>query len=132
MALIATLLGGLVVTRSTAAAAVLHWHAANLLNGWVPYPSLGAGPPQFTLDSNTSLVYFRGAVSNGGAGSLIIFKLPAPYRPTRTVYITTNLANAETGRIKIEANGNVSVEATANDTNAAKGFTSLEGIVFSR
>ena len=96
-----------------------------LLNGWTNY---GFGTGQAAHAFQAGFSHLRGAIKNGT--SPIAFILPAGERPNANVYLPVNLWNATKGRLRIEANGTVSVSAEGGAFAIAQGVTSLEGVSF--
>jgi len=108
--------------------AVLNFAQLNLFNGWKYYAS-GTRVPTAGLDSD-GLVHLRGALyQQAGSNNKFAFTLPANMRPLKTVYVSVDMVNANTGRLQIEPNGNTYIDATGSQSNA-QSFTSLEGVVF--
>src|SRR5690348_9847098 len=63
-----------------------------LRHGWVKYTDCcNVGDPQVAFDPNTSIVYLRGGIEGGNSTSMSAFRLAPIYRPTRDVFIATNL-----------------------------------------
>ena len=95
-----------------------------LQNGWTPYSSGSA--PLFGLLGGA--VRFKGAIANGTTG--LAFTLPAGYRPSTDVYVPVDLCAATNGRLYIQPNGNVTVQAEGGTFSNAQCFTSLDGAWF--
>jgi hypothetical protein len=123
-------LGGTAVAAEqpavNAPSAGLTYHLLTLQNGWVGKP-FGTRAPAVAKDSQGT-IHLEGAMATSGS-NLTAFTLPAGYRPSAPVYVTVDLANAQSGRLAIATNGVVTVEAETNVADA-KVFTSLEGVVF--
>lgn len=95
------------------------------INGWTGGP-FNTAPPK--AGNVYGLVFFQGAISTGGTNS-IAFMLPVAFRPVTNVYVPVDLCNATKGRLFIQTNGTVSVQAETSFSNAAC-FTSLAGVSF--
>ena len=72
---------------------------------------------------------FKGAIANGSSAGL--FTLPAAFRPSTNVYVPVDLCNATNGRLVIQPNRVVSVQAETDFANA-QCFTSLDGVQFAK
>lgn len=72
-------------------------------------------------------IHLVGGVT-GGTDALVTI-LPESLRPGSTVYVATNLCGAAPGRLVIEPNGEVRVEASDSFSDA-QCFTSLDGVSF--
>ncbi len=114
---------------ASAAAATLDYQAMALKNGWQRY-SLAVAAPSAALDSE-NVVHLRGAMYQTGAANQAPFVLRAKFRPNRTLFIPITLINGRPGRIVIFASGGVLIEA-ANSFDDARGFTSIEGVTYSK
>lgn len=96
----------------------------SLVNGWVGAPYSTSAPAAALIDG---IVHLKGAVANGTNEQILT--LPAGLRPATTVQLRTNLCDAATGTLQVEANGIITV--SANYTFAdAQCFTSLDGVSF--
>jgi len=113
----------------SAAALPLTFTSLHLVNGWTTYSS-ETGNPTAAADGN-NVVHLRGAMRQPSVSSNNPFTLPLKYRPNRTVYVPVDLINGAPGRLVIYKEGTVLVEA-ADIAADARGFTSLEGVTFSR
>jgi hypothetical protein len=94
-----------------------------LQNGWTPYS--GARAP--AVANVGGIIRFQGAISGGTTTS--VFTLPAGMWPPTITYVTVDLVSAAKGRLIINTNGTVTVQAQ-NLFSDAQGFTSLEGAWF--
>lgn len=113
---------------ASASAASLNFVQLNLFNGWKFYAS-GTRVPTAAVDSD-GIVHLRGAMfQQAGSNNAFAFTLPANMRPLKTVYVSVDMVNANTGRLQIEPSGQTFVEATGAQANA-QSFTSLEGVIF--
>jgi hypothetical protein len=99
--------------------------ALTLLNGWVnaPFATYAA-----KAGNQYGIVYFKGAIGSGSSSQL--FTLPVQFRPVTNVYVPIDLCNANKGRLVIQTNGVVNVEAEGGVFSNAQCFTSLEGASF--
>jgi hypothetical protein len=98
-----------------------------LINGWVNAPfSTGVA----AYENISGVVHFRGAIATTKANPTP-FVLPAIVRPAKNVYVQVDLCNATNGRLFIQPNGIVTVQAETVFSNA-QCFTSLEGTSFVR
>lgn len=116
-----------VLAASTASAAPLSFQTLSLINNWKTYsPDVRA--PKVAIDQD-GVVRFMGAIKSGTTSHA--FTLPAAFRPTKIVYVTTNLCLAAPGRLKIDPNGTVIVQSDGA-FSSAQCFTSLEGVTFAK
>ena len=96
----------------------------SLLNGWF-------GAPFGTSNASASIirnvVYLKGAIGSGL--STVTFTLPAILRPEASVYVPVDLCNANKGRLLIQSNGTVIVQALTAFSEA-QCFTSLDGVSY--
>ena len=56
--------------------------------------------------------------------------LPPAFRPVTAVYIPVDLCNATNGRLFIQTNGIVNVQAEGGTFSNAQCFTSLDGVSY--
>jgi len=107
-------------------AALTAFSAVALQNGWVnaPFATRNAGA---FFDPGSGITHFSGAIASGASG--VIFTLPPLFWPSTDVYIAVDLCNAANGRLRIQPNGVVSVQAEGA-FSAAQCFTSLEGATY--
>jgi hypothetical protein len=98
-----------------------------LQNGWTNAPFSTRAAAVF-FDPNSGIVHFSGAVANGT--SSVLFTLPAEYWPGETTYVPVDLCGAANGRLIIQTNGVVSVQAEGGTFSNAQCFTSLEGATY--
>ncbi len=96
-----------------------------LENGWTGAP-FGTSAPAVKLLSHT--VTFMGAIATTGTNP-VAFALPAAMRPTVNVYVAVDMCNATKGRLFINVDGTVTVQAETDFSNA-QCFTSLDGVTF--
>lgn len=96
-----------------------------LINGWTnaPFSTSNAA-----AGNAYGLVYFKGAIATSGT-SAQPFTLGPAFRPLHTTYIPIDLCGATNGRLVIQNNGIVSVQAESSFSNA-QCFTSLDGASF--
>jgi hypothetical protein len=74
-------------------------------------------------------VQFKGAIATTGS-SPVPFTLPSTFRPTLAVFVPVDMCNATNGRLQIEPDGVVTVEAEGGTFINAVCFTSLDGVSF--
>jgi hypothetical protein len=97
-----------------------------LQSGWTNAPF---GTSKAAVRGISGIVHFKGAIATSGTGS-VPFTLPANFRPATNVYVPVDLCKATNGRLFIEHNGVVSVEAEGGTFSNAQCFTSLDGVSF--
>jgi len=103
----------------------LEWHTFNLINGWENFNGV-LRPPAWAVDAQ-GVIHLRGAVRSGESPSFA--RIPAAYRPSTYVYVSTNLEDSEVGRIVIDPTGYL--QADYQDSfSFAIGFTSLDGVAW--
>lgn len=95
--------------------------ALPLVNGWTNAPF---GTSQARVSFIDGIVHFKGAIANGSATTA--FTLPGAFRPSTTVYVPVDLCGAAKGRLIIQPNGVVQVDAEGPFSDA-QCFTSLDG-----
>ena len=97
------------------------------LNGWTGAP-FGTSQPAATLVSG--VVHLRGAIAtNTSNDSQWVFTLPPAMRPATDVYVPVDLCDAANGRLLVEPDGMVNVQAETSISDA-QCFTSLDGASF--
>jgi hypothetical protein len=101
--------------------------ALPLINGWTNAPF---GTSAAMVQIANSIVRFKGAIATAGANPTP-FIMPLGYRPATNVYVPVDLCNATNGRLFIQPNGVVTVQAETSFSNA-QCFTSLDGASFAR
>jgi hypothetical protein len=96
-----------------------------LQNGWTnaPFATRNA-----TAESSLGIVRLAGAIATSGTSS-IAFTLPSELAPRANAYVSVDLCGGAKGRLFIDTNGVVSVQAQGA-FSAAQCFTSLEGVSF--
>ena len=99
--------------------------ALSLINGWAQY---GNGTRNAAVKIVGGVVQFEGAIATG-VNNAQPFVLPASFRPSHPVWIPVDMNNATNGRLQIDTDGTVTVEAETDFGNA-QAFTSLEGASF--
>jgi len=101
--------------------------ALQLVNGWTggPYGTQQPGVKQL----NDGIVTFTGAISAPAGSSGVAFTLPANDWPATNVYVPVDMCGATKGRLFIQPNGVVAVQAEGAFSNATC-FTSLDGVSF--
>lgn len=97
-----------------------------LENGWTNAPF---GTSNAAVVKISTIVHFKGAIAGGASGAA--FVLPPAFRPGVTTYVPVDLCNAAKGRLVIEGDGVVSVEAE-HSFSSAQCFTSLDGASFAQ
>jgi hypothetical protein len=95
-------------------------------NGWTTAPF---GTSKAAVRGIAGTVYLKGALATTGSNT-VPFTLPANFHPATTVYVPVDLCNATNGRLVIQHNGIVSVEAENGTFSNAQCFTSLDGVSF--
>jgi len=96
-----------------------------LQNGWFGEATATSLPSVEEVDG---IVQFRGAVAGGVSPTL--FHLPPSLTPSTSVFIPVDLCNSTNGRLQIEIDGTVIVQAENNKFSNAQCFTSLDGASF--
>ena len=100
----------------------------HLLNGWTNAPFTTSNA---SVEEVAGIVQFRGAIATTGSNPSP-FLMPAGFRPTTDVYVPVDLCNATNGRLYIEPNGTVTVQAEGGTFSNAGCFTSLDGASFAK
>jgi hypothetical protein len=96
-----------------------------LINGWTD-TSFGTSKPE--AENAYGIVYFKGAIATTGTNATPFTLAPA-FRPVTNVYVPVDLCDATKGRLLIQTNGVVIVQAETDFSNA-QCFTSLDGASF--
>ena len=96
----------------------------SFLNGWTDAPF---STSHAMVEQVDGIVTFRGAIAGGTTA--LAFTLPTALRPVTDVYVPVDLCNSNKGRLYIQSNGNVNVQAETSFTDA-QCFTSLDGASF--
>ena len=99
--------------------------SATLANGWAA--ALFTAPPGFK--NVGGIIRLTGAMSTSGSNT-VAFSLPVNMRPATSVYAAVDLNNSQKGRLLIQPDGSVTVQAPSGAFSAAQSFTSLEGAWF--
>lgn len=102
--------------------------ALTLKNGWKSGP---AGTAKAGLRDISGIVRFRGAIRTGGTNPEA-FILPAQFRPAKIVYVPVSLCGGDNGRLRIQPDGVVIMQAENGDFAEAQCLTSLDGTWFAR
>lgn len=105
--------------------ALASFRPLTLRNGWTGAP-FSTGTPGVRAISG--VVHFKGAMATSGTNPEA-FVLPLAYRPSADVYIPVDMCGATNGRLFVQTNGVVEVEAETDFSNA-QCFTSLDGASF--
>jgi hypothetical protein len=100
--------------------------AVALQNGWIRCPMAGSRSAGVFFDPGSGIVHFSGIISNGT--SPLMFTLAPLYRPDHNIYVPVHLHNAAYGRVIIEPNGAVSVQA--DNFGDAESLTALDGVSY--
>jgi hypothetical protein len=96
-----------------------------LINGWINAPF---GTSDAEVEKINGIVHFKGAIATDRTDAEP-FVLPDEFRPAHNVYLPVDMCNATNGRLIIQPNGVVTVQAETSFSNAAC-FTSLDGASF--
>jgi hypothetical protein len=120
----AVLLVSLTLSSTSAFAQFVGPTPLTLVNGWTGAPFSTSLP---SVEEVNGIVQLRGAIANGT--SSVAFTLPAGLSPAATVYVPVDMCNATNGRLIIQTNGVVIVQAESLFSNA-QCFTSLDGASF--
>src|ERR1700722_3966584 len=101
--------------------------ALTLVNSWTnaPFSTRNAA-----VKNVSGIVHLEGAIASGSTGEA--FVLPAGLRPATDVYVKVDLCDATNGRLWIQHNGVVTVQAEGGTFSNAQCFTSLESAWFVR
>jgi hypothetical protein len=102
--------------------------ALTLQNGWTNAPF---GTSNAAVRNIGGIIHFKGAIATSGTNP-VVFTLPATFRPTSAVYVPVDLCNATNGRLFIQSNGVVTVQAEGGTFSNAACFTSLDGASFAK
>jgi hypothetical protein len=103
-----------------------YYHPLTLQNGWSAYSWITATP---AVDEDGTTVTLSGAIKTAGTNP-VAFTLPSGFWPQNNVYVSVDLCNATRGRLWIQPNGVVTVQAVYGNFSNAACFTSLEGVSF--
>ena len=103
--------------------------ALTLKNGWTNAPFSTSNAAVRNING---VIHFKGAIATGGTNA-VPFTLPSAFRPAAAnVYVPVDLCNATNGRLHIQHNGTVTVEAEGGNFSNAQCFTSLDGVSFAK
>ncbi len=119
------LLGPVLANTDTAVAPPPGGTSLTLINGWKSY---GFGTAKPSVSAIHGIVHLKGAIRTNGS-SPNPFVLPSAFRPAALLYVPVDMCGATNGRLVIETDGTVTVQAEA-DFGEAQCFTSLEGVSF--
>jgi hypothetical protein len=97
-----------------------------LQNGWHNYED---GTATAAVRKISGIVHLEGAIATSGSSQLVAFTLPVGFRPAHNVYVSVDMNNASKGHVLIDSNGQVTVFAEGNPSDATM-FTSLDGVSF--
>jgi len=101
--------------------------ALTLQNGWTNAPF---GTRNAAIIKDNGFVRMQGAIATAGTNP-VAFTLPSAYRPATNVYVPVDLCSAKKGRLFIQPNGTVTVQAEVAFSHA-QCFTSLEGVTYAQ
>jgi hypothetical protein len=99
--------------------------ALTLQNGWINAPS---GTAKAALRTISGVVRLRGAIRTSGSNAEP-FVLPSGFRPVHDVYVPVDLCDGGNGRLFIQPDGTVEVQAQSSFADA-QCLTSLDGVSF--
>jgi hypothetical protein len=99
-----------------------------LEHGWAKYPA--ANLRTVAARTINGIVYLQGVITTKGTDP-DPFTMPAAFRPSRRVYVPVTLCSGEKGRLIIEPDGRVTVDAQHTFSFAAC-LTSLEGVSYAK
>jgi hypothetical protein len=102
--------------------------ALKLKNGWT---NKAFGTSAAAARVISGIVHLKGAIATSGTNP-VPFTLPAADRPATAVYVKVDLCNATNGRLFIQHNGVVTVEAEGSTFSNAQCFTSLDGASYAK
>lgn len=97
-----------------------------LKNGWTG-TSFGTASP--AVANISGIIHLRGAMAQGT--NPVAFTLPKAFRPAAAVYVPVHLCDAHGGRLFIQPNGVVTVQAETSFADA-QCLTSLDGATFAK
>jgi hypothetical protein len=100
--------------------------ALTLVNGWTNAPF---GTSNAEVQEVGGIAYLEGAIATGGTNP-VAFTLPPAFRPYVDVWTKVDLCNATNGRLFIQTDGTVTVQAENGTFSNAACFTSLDGASF--
>jgi hypothetical protein len=93
-----------------------------LINGWTNAPFSTSNAEAANI---YGIVYLKGAIAGGTNAEP--FLLPNRFRPVTNVYVHIDLCDSTNGRLVIQTNGAVTVQAENGTFSNAQCFTSLDG-----
>jgi hypothetical protein len=102
------------------------YKALTLINGWSDTVYKTSRPE---AGNAYGIVYFQGAISTTGTNAAP-FVLPPSLSPITAVYVPIDLCSANNGRLYIQPDGTVIVQAQGGTFSNAQCFTSLDGVSF--
>lgn len=106
----------------------LSWHNLTLINNW--HRDGDFHRPAWAVDVQ-GIVHLRGAMHESAPTSNEFAILPASIRPTKDVDVETGATNAAPARLILMPSGAAFVQDTNSGVDAS-GFTSLDGVTYSR
>jgi hypothetical protein len=101
------------------------WLCLTPTNGWVAMPFSTRNTCVKNVDG---IIRFSGSVGNGTTST--VFTLPTNMEPSHAVYVAIDMCGAKAGRMIVQTNGQVSVQAEGA-FSTAQCFSSFEGASFS-
>ncbi len=97
-----------------------------LKNGWIG--NCDGGGAAGIAKSVEGSVYFHGAICETPGSSNPAFTVPSGFRPSKPEFLVVDELSGYTGRIKINTNGDATVEPDPDHPNVSfSGFTSIAG-----
>jgi hypothetical protein len=112
----------------TFAKSATSYTALTPLNGWTNAPF---GTSNAAARTIAGVVHLKGAIATAGTNP-VAFTLPSAFRPATTVYVAVDMCDATNGRLQIDHNGTVTVEAEGGAFSNAACFTSLDGVSYAK
>jgi hypothetical protein len=101
------------------------WTALTLTSDWT---NAAYSTRNVAASLSGGIVRLQGGVYSAGTNTALL-TLPAQFRPSGVVYVSTDAINSAPGRLIINTDGSVSVQGAVQNSDAL-GFTSLEGVWF--
>jgi hypothetical protein len=109
----------------------LDWVPLTLSNGWADnYLPGDTRIPAFAVDVQ-GIVHLRGELTKFGSVSSEVFAtMPAPFRPSQTVFMAAALKGDTLGIVAVDPDGTMTVGATGTAAGNETAITSLDGITY--
>jgi hypothetical protein len=109
----------------------LQWQPVTLINGWTSAHGVDVGRDPAVALSSEGIVYMRGSIAAASPSDDIVFVMPTAMRPTTgAVLVPVDESFANTGRLEVTPEGNVTVADDPEHDGTAKEYVSLEGISY--